>query len=223
MRATARLLGVALVAGCAALPPTSDLATDPASDAPERRAAFVVPVRQHASYVEALAAWRGPEDLNAWIGAMFEYDTDRAVALSETQRAGTPAPPVHDPEAFFARPKGVCVDLARFAVETMARVSPELKARYLVIEFDPARLRGNVVRRHWVAVYERADGFRVVADSKRPGVIAGPYATIDEFVADYARYRGREVVAYSELDSYLRKPRAQARRTRSDASVLPGQ
>lgn len=198
--------------GCATLP----VAADPASDAPERRVVPVEPVPRHATYGEAMAAWQRPEDVNAWIGATFEYDIDRAMALSESQRADTPGPAIFDPETFFSRPEGVCVDLARFAVETLKRISPDLEARYLMIEFAPTTVRGNVLRRHWVAAYNTAEGFHVFADSKRPGVIAGPYRTVDEFIAEYQRYRGREIVAYREADSYRRTPKSRATRSERD-------
>lgn len=213
MRITALLVATALLAGCAAQPRTAD----PSSDAPEARYTTPEPVVRPATYGDALTAWRRPEDVNAWIGAMFAYDLDRAIALSESQRAAKPAPPILEPAAFFDRPSGVCVDLARFAVETLNRVSPELKARYLMIEFNPATLRGQVLRRHWVAVYESPDGLRVIADSKRPGYLAGPYPTIASFITEYSAFRGRDVVAYRELASYQRKTRAPAQRPKSDA------
>ena len=212
MRFTDLLLVTALLGGCGSLYPPPD----PASDAPEHRSRVSESVPVPASYSEALAAWHAPEDVNAWIGATFEYDIDRAVALAESQRTAGPAPRVFEPDAFFARPAGVCVDLARFGVETLRQVSPELRARYLMIEFDPARLRGQVLRRHWVVVYDSPQGLRIFADSKRPGIIAGPYRTVDEFIAEYARFRGREVISYREVDSYLRKYKTQAKRAKSD-------
>lgn len=215
VRLLAALAASAFLAGGCALAP---LAADPGSDAPERRPGATTAVWRPASYGQALAAWRTPEDVNAWIGAAFEYDEERAVALSESQRAAGPAPAILGPGAFFEKPRGVCVDLARFAVETLKAVAPALKPRYLMIEFDPARLRGQVLRRHWVAAYDGPDGLRIIGDSKRPGVISGPYRTLDDFIGDYARYRGRGIVSYRELESYQRRLKQQrARQTKSDA------
>jgi hypothetical protein len=191
-----------LLAACAAPTPRAD----PASDAPEGR--VVATVARHASYAQALAAWRTPEDLEAWIGAHFEYDMSRALALSESARAAGRAPPIHEPAAFFERPEGICVDLARFAVESLRRLAPGLKPRYLMIEFDPARLSGQVLRRHWIAMIERDGQHWFLADSKRPGTLAGPYPSVDAFVADYARYRGRTIVATGERDSFQRATRS---------------
>lgn len=186
---------------------------DPDSDAPEAaRPPPARPLPALASHAQALATWRGPEDVSDWMAAHFEYDVARALALSETARAAGPAPAIHEPAAFFERPRGICVDLAHFAVQTLRQVAPALKPRYLMIEFDPARLAGQVLRRHWVAVIER-DGQRwMLADSKRPGVMAGPYASLEAFASDYAAYRGRSIVAVRELDSHRRQLRSAAAR-----------
>jgi hypothetical protein len=201
------LLAVAFAATLAAAPPTAD----PASDEPEARDA-PAPVRTFASYGEALDAWRSVDEVNAWIGAHFEYDTARAIALSETQRQRDGGLPIHAPAVFFEAPRGVCVDLARFAVETLRSVAPQSKPRYLMIEFDPAKLQGQTLRRHWVATFERDGAHYVFADSKRPGHLAGPYATLEAFVDDYARYRGRGIVAHRVTPSYERTLRTQAKR-----------
>ncbi|HET9205164.1 MAG TPA: hypothetical protein VFO28_02925, partial [Burkholderiaceae bacterium] len=107
---------------------------DPASDAPESRSLPTRPLVQADTYDEALARWRGADDINAWIGARFQYDMHRALQLSETQRERGGRLPIHAPAAFFAQPHGVCVDLSRFAVETMRRVEPASKPVYLMIE-----------------------------------------------------------------------------------------
>ena len=57
-----------------------------AGPSPEARSTDVVPFTQAASYGESLDLWRGAEDVNAWIGARFQYDMARAMLLSETQR-----------------------------------------------------------------------------------------------------------------------------------------
>ena len=192
----------------------SEPRADPASDAPEPRVAAAgrATVPAPASYTEALRSWRRPEDLNAWLGAHFEYDMPRALRLSETQRARSGTLPIHEPGAFFAAPRGVCVDVARFAVESLRAIDPQAKAGYLMIEFDPTTLSGQTLRRHWVATFERDGQLYVFADSKRPGHLAGPYPDAQAFAADYARYRGREIVAVRQLPSYERQRRSMATR-----------
>jgi hypothetical protein len=181
---------------------------DPASDAPEARSLPATPLRDatsYANYEEALARWRDADDVNAWIGAHFEYDMQRALRLSETQRERHGRLPIHAPDAFFAAPRGVCVDLSRFAVETLRRIHPASKPSYLMIEFAPASIQGQVLRRHWVARFERQfEGNRQLyffADSKRPGHVAGPYADNAAYIKDYAAYRGRDIVAFRDMQS----------------------
>jgi hypothetical protein len=200
------LVALAVLASCAqasALP-------GPDTDAPERRPALAAAVDLPADYAEALRRWQSAEELNAWIGAVFEYDSGRAIELSETQRAASGRIEVHPPAAFFASPTGICVDLARFAVETLRSIAPASRPKYLMIEFDPVTISGNVLRRHWLVVFEREKRFYFLADSRRPGYLAGPYATIEQFVDEYAQYRGRRIAAWRSLDSYERTPRRQA-------------
>jgi hypothetical protein len=213
----------AALCGCGAPQPVP--ATDPLhlSDAPQERAMPDRPVAMHGSYAQALAAWRGPEDVNAWIGANFEYDVPRAIALSESRRAagGTP-PSIHEPAAFYEQPVGICVDLARFGVETLKRIDPALEPRYLMIEFEPARISGQVLRRHWVASFFRGgEGYYFFADSKRPGVMAGPYPSVEAFIAQYASYRRREVLAFRQLESFRRQLRAAPRQQQESGASQP--
>ena len=200
------MLVAAFLAACSAMPEVAD----PSSDAPEAHVAAGRPYKDAPTYREALKLWRSAEDINAWIGARFEYDMPRAMRLSETQRERMGRMPIPDPEAFFAAPSGACVDVSRFAVETLRAIDPEARPKYLMIEFDPVSRGGNVLRRHWVVAFERDGGRYFFADSKRPGHIAGPYANTEAFIAEYARYRGRRIVSFSERDSYERKLRTPA-------------
>jgi hypothetical protein len=215
MRTLLTLAAAALLGACAALPQRAD----PLSDAPEARSQVVADFLAPPSYTAALQTWRRAEDVNAWIGARFEYDRARAMQLSETQRNQGSRLPIHPAAAFYEAPHGVCVDLSRFAVETLRAVDPQARPSYVMIEFEPVSIAGQTLRRHWVVGYER-DGQRYFfADSKRPGHIAGPYASTRDFIDDYARYRGRPVVAFRELDSFERKVRVMA--VRQDRTSSP--
>lgn len=185
---------------------------DPNSDAPEHRPPAAVVTGMPGSYEAALRAWRTAEDVNVWIGARFEYDLPRAAQLSESQRAQTGRVAIPAPAQFFTNPSGVCVDLARFAVETLRTIDPASRPAYLMIEFDPVVVSGNILRRHWVASYQRDGQWYFFADSKRPGHVAGPYATAQQFIDDYAGYRGRSIVSYRNLESFERKLKQQAPR-----------
>ena len=192
-------------------------AADPRSDAPEQRMAPATAYKSAPTYEQALQAWRTPEDLNAWIGARFEYDMPRAMLLSETQRSKSGSLAIHRPGDFFAAPAGVCVDLARFAVETLRTIDPAVQARYLMIEFAPVTVGGNTLRMHWLASFKRDGKYYFFADSKRPGHLSGPHASTQEFIDGYAKYRGRTIVAFRELESYERKKRTQATRQLKEA------
>jgi hypothetical protein len=184
--------------------------TDPASDAPEGRMPAATPLRNAESYDDALARWRDADDVNAWIGAHFEYDMQRALQLSESQRERGLRLAIHAPAAFFGAPKGVCVDLSRFAVETLRRIDPASKPSYLMIEFAPVSIQGQVLRRHWVARFERDGQFYNFADSKRPGHVAGPYVDDAAYLKEYSGYRGRAIVASRALQSTDRTVRTMA-------------
>lgn len=185
-------------------------AADPTSDAPEGQRPQVAAFTDVDSYPHALQEWRTAEDVNAWIGARFNYDVSRAMLLSETQRSNSGNLPIYEPQEFFAAPSGVCVDLSRFAVETLRHIDSDAKASYLMIEFAPVTIGGNTLRMHWVASFTRGGKYYFFADSKRPGHIAGPYPSTPEFIDEYSKYRGRQIVAFRELGSYQRKQRTLA-------------
>jgi hypothetical protein len=127
--------------------------------------------------------------------------------LSETQRNNSERIPICQPAVFFKTPKGVCVDLSRFAVETLQRIDSRSEAAYLMIEFVPVSLNGNILRRHWMATFKRDGKHFFFADTKRPGYIAGPYSSMREFIQDYSLYRGREVVSFKRIGSYKKNLR----------------
>jgi hypothetical protein len=206
MRIVLAALAAIALAGCGSLSGTAD----PDSDAPEASIAEAGRFTQAATYGETLTLWRSAAEVNAWIGARFEYDMSRAMRLSETQRQGNGRMPILTPEEFFAAPRGMCVDLSRFAVETLRAIDPQARAAYVMIEFDPVSISGNTLRRHWVATFENEGGRYFFADSKRPGHVAGPYASTQEFITDYARYRGRTIVSFREAASYERQARTPA-------------
>ncbi|MBK9135388.1 MAG: hypothetical protein IPM15_13875 [Betaproteobacteria bacterium] len=227
LAAWAAIVAIVAIAATTLTPAANAQSADPFSDAPEgaRPAAPASPdaaaALDVATYDGALARWRSAAHIEAWLGQHFRYDTARAARLSETQRQREGTLPIIEPPAFFARPSGVCVDVARFGVETLRRIAPGTQARYLMIEFDPVTLSGQTLRRHWVAVYE-ADGRRFFfADSKRPGLVAGPYADTAAFIADYARYRGRRIVAFQERDSFERQQRLLRRAAPAAAGSVP--
>jgi hypothetical protein len=204
-----RILLLPLLAGLAACASLPDVAYS-ASDGPDTSWRPKTSFKHPASYADAIQVWKTPEDINDWIGTRFEYDTARAMSLTETRRNQSGRLPIVPPQDLFVVPLGVCVDLSRFAVETLRAIDPGTKPEYLMIEFAPVTIAGNTFRFHWLASFKRDGRYYFFADSKRPGQIAGPYESAREFVDEYATYRGREVIAFHELDSYRRKQRTMA-------------
>jgi hypothetical protein len=210
MQFTMRVLLPLVVAFALSACASDPRSVDPASDAPAARSRPALMAGLPASYSEALGKWRSPSEVNAWIGSRFEYDLNRAMRLSENQRALGPHIQIHEPKLLLRSTNvGVCVDLARFAVETLRAVAPLARATYLMIEFDPAVIAGNTLRRHWVVQYETDGKLYYFADSKRPGHVDGPYATVQEYIDRYAQYRQRRIVSYRTLESFERKLKKQ--------------
>jgi hypothetical protein len=185
-------------------------ATDRFSDEPEKPRDANMPFKAADSYQQALQIWKTPEDINGWINANFSYDTARAIKLSETQRTKNGQLAIYPPSAFFESKTGVCVDLARFGLETLRSIAPHSDLKYLMIEFEPMQVRGNTLRLHWLVSFRREGKIYLFADSKRPGHMAGPYNDMRAFIAEYEKYRGRRIVAFRELGSYEKQRRNQA-------------
>jgi hypothetical protein len=187
-------------------------AADRFSDEPENPREANMPFKAADSYPQALQIWKTPEDINGWIAANFSYDTARAIKLSETQRAKSGQLTIYPPSAFFENKTGVCVDLARFGLETLRGIDPQSNPKYLMIEFEPMEVRGNTLRLHWLVSFRREGKIYLFADSKRPGHMAGPYNNMQGFIAEYEQYRGRKIVAFRELDSYEKHRRTQSQK-----------
>jgi hypothetical protein len=186
--------------------------TAPSSDEPEYARDSTVVFKAADSYKQALQVWKTPEDINGWIAANFSYDRVRALRLSETQRGKNERISIHAPSEFFDTKTGVCVDLSRFGVETLRRIDPHSDPKYLMIEFDPVQIKGNMLRLHWLVSFRRDGKIYFFADSKRPGHIAGPYNDVQAFIIEYGKYRGRKIVSFRELDSYEKQRRPQTQR-----------
>ncbi len=157
------------------------------------------------SYGRALELWKTAEDINIWITGSFLYDKARAIKLASNQRTKDGGIPVYTPSEIFESKAGVCVDLARFGVETLRIIDPNSDPKYLMIEFDPIQIEGNTFRLHWLVSFKRDGMTYFFCDSKRPGYIAGPYQNTEAFISEYERYRGRKIVSHREWESYQKQ------------------
>ena len=161
-------------------------------------------ITNYDSYQLAIQNWKTLREVSGWMGRNFSYDMGRAVDLSETNRA-TNNVEIYPPSELFLVKRGICVDLARFGVETIRSILPEITTNYLMIEFVPIEIDGEIIRNHWLAIYMDGPDYYFFADSKRPGDISGPYDSVEDYILEYTRYRQREIVSYKELESYKKK------------------
>lgn len=170
------------------------------SDAPEKNE-IKKGDQSKLTFNEAIKEWNSIEDINKWIGENFYYNMSRAIALGSKRTEG-PKTSIFTPEEMFVQKNGICVDLSRFAFETLKKISPKTEAHYLMIDFEPIEIQGSIIRKHWVIAYKNEGKFYVTADSKRPGVITGPYESIEDFIEGYQKFRERKVESFSLLESY---------------------
>jgi len=177
-----------------------------------------VPYQAMDSYNQALGIWKTAEDINKWVIGSFIYDKARAVKLSSNQRTKNKGISIYKPSEFFQTKAGVCVDLARFGVETLRIVDHNSNPKYLMIEFDPIQINSNTFRLHWLVSFKK-DGMKYFfCDSKRPGYIAGPYNSTQVFIREYEQYRDRKIVAYRELESYKKQRKSKSLKGRNKKS-----
>ena len=107
------------------------------------------------SYTQALGTWKTAEDISKWIGGSFKYDRERAIKLSSDRKNRKKGISIYKPSEFFETKAGVCVDLARFGVETLKKIDPNSDPNYLMIEFDPIQINGHTFRLHWLVSFKK--------------------------------------------------------------------
>jgi Transglutaminase-like domain len=164
------------------------------------------------SYTQALDIWKTAEDINQWVAGSFTYDRPRAITLSSNRKSGNKEISIYTPSEFFTARTGVCVDLARFGVETLKKIAPDSDPKYLMIEFQPVQINGNIFRLHWLVSFKKDGKNYFFCDSKRPGFMAGPYESTQVFINGYEKFRGRHIVAYRELESYKKKKKLKSKK-----------
>lgn len=157
------------------------------------------------SYTQALDTWKTAEDIKKWVAGSFTYDRPRAITLSANRKNGQKGISIYKPSDFFTAKAGICVDLARFGVETLNKIDPNSDPKYLMIEFDPIQINGNTFQLHWLVSFKKDGKKYFFCDSKHPGFLAGPYNSTQVFINEYEKYRGRKIVAHRELESYKKK------------------
>ena len=153
------------------------------SDAPDNEAANRIDADQsNISYARAIESWDSVADVNKWIAENFRYDLQRAKQLADSDRRRKIY--IYEPAELFRTKKGVCVDLARFAYESLETIDPDLNPSYLMIEFEPLKIGDHTFRRYWLVAYRVADQLFVLADTKRPGYLSGPHQHLADYITE---------------------------------------
>lgn len=165
----------------------------------------------HRSYDDALASWTTPEDIMCWARDEFRYDLERALDLAEDSPIRADAE-IYTPRETFDARSGTCVDLCRFAVDTLRAIDPATPVNYLMIEFEPVRIADRTLRRHWLAVYEHPLGLVGFADTKYPGELGEPHRSLAALVADYEVRRERRVLGFELRTTFLKQLKTRRRR-----------
>lgn len=153
------------------------------------------------NYTVGISGWSTIKDVHKWIKDNFEYDLDRAMLLANNKKSNSNTA-IHTPNEFWTIKKGTCIDLSRFAYETTKLINNSIKINYLKIQFEPLNYNGSKFIYHWLISVEKEDQFFFFADSKRPHIIDGPYASVRDFINAYEKFRQRKIVSYKLLDSY---------------------
>jgi hypothetical protein len=170
----------------------------------------IISANSNASYPEAIQIWKTVEEVNDWIADNFRYDMQRAMQLASSDSRRKV--PIYEPAEVFRYKKGVCVDLARFAFETIKRIDPVLDLKYLMIEFEPLKIGNSTFRRHWLVVYQEEDQLFILADTKRPGYRSGPYSHLADFIIEYQTFRKRKIISYKLTEPYKKKLKQQLKK-----------
>lgn len=185
------------------------------SDAPDESPA-ISSGNDSISYEASLKRWKSVSDVNHWMENSFHYNIERAKQLADNSQERAKIN-IYSPAELYQIKSGVCIDLSRFAVETINIIDTSKHVQYLLIEFEPISLDGNILKNHWTAIYHDASGHYILADSKRPGHIAGPYQNVEDFISEYQIFRNRKILSWRVLDSYQKqKKKKTSQLTRPD-------
>lgn len=173
------------------------------SDAPDSIAQSTAS-ETYPTYTMALLRWKNVHDVNNWISANFRYSMPRAKQLASNSTSREQVA-IYTPAELYVQKTGVCIDLSRFTVETLKTIDSSLHAQYLLIEFEPVVIDDSILKNHWLTIYQTPEGYFMMADSKKPGYIAGPYTQPADFIAEYEVFRNRKIVSWKVLPSYQKK------------------
>ena len=62
-------------------------------------------------------------------------------------------------------------------------------------------------------IYKENDQLYIMADTKRPGHISGPYNAMSEFITAYEDFRKRKIISYKITDTYKKRLKKRLRKS----------
>lgn len=191
---------------------TADSTIKKLSDAPDMPVNLTAnkSLKSFLPYDESIHQWKSMTDINNWIKDNFQYDLERAKQLAGNSPSRN-STAIYTPAELFNKGKGVCIDLARFAVETLHKIDTTKQVNYLLIEFEPLTISGRIITKHWLAVYKDTSGYYIFADSKRPGHAEGPVALMEDFISNYQAFRNRKIISWNIIPTYQKRKQLSSR------------
>lgn len=138
-------------------------------------------VPQTETYEGAVAKWATYQDVARWLQDHFKFDNERLNdILQRTRQNGPSGLLARSARGTFQLQSGYCTDAAAFAIQSLNRVNPDYKARYIFIKNRFGQPH------HWVAGFIDNGKIMVMdygAASEWRGMagVHGPYESLDEY------------------------------------------
>jgi hypothetical protein len=138
-------------------------------------------VAQGVGYEVAISKWSSYQDVANWLKANFAFDQSRlGNILVRTRQNGPAGLLARGASGTYDMKSGYCTDAAAFAIQSLNRINPDYKARYVFIKNRFGQPH------HWVAGF-LVDGKIMVMDygaSSEWGSmngVHGPYDSLDQY------------------------------------------
>lgn len=138
-------------------------------------------VASQGAYEAAISKWSSYQDVANWLKANFAFDHGRLnTILLRTRQNGPAGLLARGASSTYDMKSGYCTDAAAFAIQSLNRINPDYKARYIFIKNRFGQPH------HWVAGFQ-VDGKIMVMDygasSEWGGMngVHGPYDSLDQY------------------------------------------
>lgn len=136
---------------------------------------------QGDAYESAVAGWTSYQDVADWLRTHFRYDRARlGDILARTRESGPAGLLARSAGGTYQLKSGYCTDAAAFAIQSLNRINPDYRARYIFIK------NRNGQPHHWVAGF-MVDGRIMVMDygaaAEWGGMngVHGPYDSLAQY------------------------------------------